>query len=358
MFKKVLFYIDSLQYGGAERVMANLCNSFCKLGKDIVLVNDIMPDANKPEYSLDINVRRYFLHGNNKKAKIRRIFALRRIVKKERPDIVISFLGSPNLRAILATFGLKTPLLVSVRNDPWIEYGRGLKRLLSRFLFSFAKGYVFQTEEASQYFSKKVRKKSIIIGNPIASVFFDKKWTGTKKEIAVVGRLQRQKNPLLALKAFKIVHEDCPDYKIVFYGDDELKTDVVETARELNLQDSVIIYGKTNRIADKLADSSLYLLSSDYEGMPNALLEAMAVGVPIVSTDCPCGGPRTIIINEDQGLLVRCNNPFEMAEAIKQILFDKEKQLKMSRYERERAKDFREEVIIDQWLQYIDGIVK
>lgn len=353
-----MFYIDCLQYGGAERVMANLCNLMADRMFDVVLINDIHSDETKKEYSIDKRVNRFFLDdGNIKNGFFKKVKIIRQYIKKEKPDAVIAFLGPPNYRAILASIGLKTKIIVSVRNDPTKEYGVGIKKIIANILFSFADGIVFQTKEASLYFSSLIRKRSAIIFNPVAQKFYSVLWNGKNKEIAVVGRLQRQKNPLLALKAFNLIQCDFPDYKIVFYGDDELKKDIIDKSVEYGIEDKVIIFGKAVDIEKRLADSKLFLLSSDFEGMPNSLLEAMAVGVPVVSTNCPCGGPRFIIQNENQGELVECNNAFSMANAIKGLLSDPKKMEKMSIFERERALDFKEDKVVDSWITFIDKVV-
>lgn len=362
MFDTILFYIDTMQLGGAERVMAILCNYFCHYSKRVILINDIIPDSDKPEYELNQRIERFYLSDyinptEKKNGKISRIKALRRLIIHEQPSAVISFLGPPNIRAIIATLGLKNKTIVSVRNDPFKEYGSGIKRIIAKCLFAFADGFVFQTEQASSYFSKKVQKKATIIFNPVDDKFYEVEWTGENKEVAVVGRLQPQKNPLLAVEAFSLLLKYYPDFKIVFYGDNELREDILKKGRELGIQESVVIFGKTKEVENKLAKSALFLLSSDYEGMPNALLEAIAVGVPCVATDCPCGGPKAIITNENQGILVECGNATMMAEAMRSILDDKQKQLVMSCEERKRAEEFRTHSIVSEWVNYIYSII-
>ena len=356
MNKTILLYIDSMQYGGAQRVMNNIAEYFINDNTNVVLVNDIIPSTKEPEYIIDQRIDRYYLDEGkpvHKNKNIYRIKKLRSLIKQVRPDVILSFLGPPNIRMLISSWGLNVKKYVSVRNDPYREYGTGLHKLFARSIFELADGCVFQTNEAAAYFSKCVQKKSQIIINPVNEKFYNVSWNGEKKEIAVVGRLQLQKNPLLALNAFSKIAPDFPDYKIVYYGDEELKDIIISKSKEYGIEKQVIIAGKVSDIENKLASSTIYLLSSDYEGMPNALLEAMAVGVPAIATDCPCGGPKTIISDKCYGILVPVRDAEKMSDAIRMLLNDIELMKRMSQSEKERAKDFRKDVIMHQWGQFL-----
>lgn len=357
--RKIAFYIDSMGLGGANRVMANLVSYFHSNGYDVCLINDVSLTGEDEEYPIPEGIKRYFIDDDGKHngfvgKQLHRLKAIRKIVKDNEAEVIVSFMGPPNIRMLLATLGMKVKKVVSVRNDPYREYGTGIKRFLARTMFGLADGCVFQTEEASQYFSKKVRKKSRIIVNPVNEKFYGVTWIGDKKEIAVVGRLQSQKNPLLALKAFRLIENEFPEYKLVYYGEGELKDEIVRKSKEYEIDSRVVVYGRVSDIESRLASSSAYILSSDYEGMPNALLEAMAVGVPVISTDCPCGGPKMIIKNVNQGLLVPVGNVDEIAEALKKILRNSYLREKMSGAEKERAKDFCINAIMPQWEKYFE----
>ena len=357
--KKLFLYIDSMQFGGAQRVMNNIGSYFVENSYEVTLINDIVPDPNAPEYEIDPRIHRVYLDEGNEEGKktknFYRIGKLRKYIKQHQPQVVLSFLGPPNIRMLIATIGLKIKKYVSVRNDPYREYGNGLHKIIANMVFCLADGCVFQTRDASMYFSKAVRKKSRIIVNPVNEKFYCIAWTGEKKEIAVVGRLQPQKNPLLALNAFAKVAREFPEYKLVYYGDEDLKSEIIDKSNEYGIENQVVVYGKASDIETKLATSTIFLLSSDYEGMPNALLEAMAVGIPVISTDCPCGGPRTVIENANQGILVPVGDAEKMAVALRKLLMNREIRLHMHREERERAKEFRFEKIMLEWKQYIEA---
>ena len=353
---KLMFYIDSMQMGGANRVMSILVNYFSSCGYDVVLVNDALPENGKPEYDISKTVKRVFLDSakKNKSFKnLKRIFSLRKVMKTEKIDTAISFMGPPNIRLALASLFLPTYTILSVRNDPNVEYGRGIKKIVANILFKIADKCVFQTEEASKYFGQSIRKKSSIILNPVDAKFFKNYWKPQNKEIVVVGRLQPQKNPFLALKAFSKVADVFKDYSLVFYGDDELSTEIIKMAYELNLSERVEIRGKTKNVENVMTSSALYLLSSNYEGLPNTLMEAMAVGIPVISTNCPCGGPSYLIQKNRDVSLVECGNEEQMAQSIKKILNDPDLQQMLSNDERNRAKEFDTFKILNQWQNII-----
>lgn len=354
--KKAILYIDSMQRGGAQRVMSVLSKFLSDRGIYTVLVNDIIPEEGKAEYSVDSRVHRVFLDKNTKPGKsknIARVIGLRRLVKKENPDVILSFMGPPNYRMLLATIGVQCRKVVSVRNDPYKEYGTGLKKWIARFIFRFANGCVFQTEEASAYFPAAVQKRGRIILNPVDPSFFNTTWEGEDKTILTVGRLYPQKNHALLLNAFAQVHEKYPEYKLKICGKGSEENNLKELASELGIDSFVSFMGEVDNVKDELKQSSCFVLSSDYEGLPNALMEAMAVGIPVISTDCPCGGPRTLIRNNENGILVSCGDANGLTDAIEKVISNKEKGIRLGQYGKESAARFRTETVMSEWLEYL-----
>lgn len=354
--KRLIFYIDAMYLGGANRVMANLANYFSGIVERAILVNDIRPEQGWEEYKIEPEVQRLFLQRkktNRLTKNIFRIFDLRRLVKKEKPDVIISFMGPPNIRMLIATIGLPVKKIVSVRNDPKFEYGTGVKRVAARMIFSLADGIVFQTKDAADYFPQSIRRKSKIIFNPVNPKFYDFHWKPGGKEIVVIGRLQPQKNPMNVLRAFEMIFNKTPEYTLDFYGDGELKKELEKYADKVGIAERVNFHGRTEHIEDVLQNAALFVLCSDYEGMPNALMEAMAVGVPVIATDSPCGGSRVLIENENQGILVPCKDSEKLADAMINILSDYTKQKIISKGASERAREFAPEKILYEWEEFI-----
>lgn len=354
--KKAILYIDSMQRGGAQRVMSVLSGFLSNRGVYTILVNDIIPDESKAEYSLDSRVHRVFLDRNRKPGRnknIARVIGLRRLVNEENPDVVLSFMGPPNYRMLLATIGMRCRKVVSVRNDPYREYGTGIKKWIAGFVFRFADGCVFQTEQASEYFPATVQKKGRIIFNPVDPSFFNTAWKGEDKTILSVGRLYPQKNHVLLLNAFAQVHKKHPEYKLKICGKGSEENNLKEMASKLRIDSFVSFMGEVGNVIDELKQGSCFVLSSDYEGLPNALMEAMAVGIPVISTDCPCGGPHTLIRNNENGILVPCGNANGLADAIEEVISNKEKRIRLGQYGKESAARFRTETVMGEWLEYL-----
>lgn len=353
---KVVFYIDCMGFGGAQRVMKNLTDRFSASG-DVVMVNDYAPTASAEEYELSDRVKRICLNESckspDKPGNRERISLLRKILISEKPDVAVSFLGPPNYRMLLASAGLKHKVIVSVRNDPDKEYGTGAKKALANALFRLADGVVFQTEDAASYFSESIRKKSEVIVNPVSPDFYEKKWNGSGKEIIAVGRLQPQKNPQLLLEAFIRIADQLPEYSLGYYGNGELRTTLEERAKASGLSDRIRFYGIRTDIPAIMENAGMFVLCSDYEGMPNALMEAMAAGVPVIATDCPCGGPRTLIRSEKEGRLIPVKDADSLAKAILELASDEKKRSDIGKNAAIRALDFSPDVIMKQWEAFI-----
>lgn len=354
---KLLFYIDSMQKGGANRVMANLTDFFANSGYDVVLVNDILSENRDLEYPLNPLVKRVILDVQNTSrafSNLKRIAKLRELIKTENPECVVSFMGPPNIRMLLASAFLKCRTVVSVRNDPTKEYGTSwIKRLIANVVFLLADGCVFQTEDAALYFNRWVRRKSKVIVNPVNESFYGVKRSDTPRNIVTVGRLYPQKNHKLLIDAFAKIADDFPEENLIIYGEGPLREEMEKQIADLQLMDRIFLPGSTSRVPEVLSEAKLFVLSSDYEGMPNALMEAMAVGVPVISTDCPCGGPKTLIQNEKQGVLVPVKNEMAMSEAMDRILSNENLQMNVSEEERNRSQDFIPEIVFKQWEDYM-----
>lgn len=355
--KKILFYIDSLQRGGAQRVMANLI-AFFSTKYNVVLVNDFIPIHQQLSYSIPDCVKRIYLRktvkGNSFVKNICRIFKLRKTLKKERPDVVLSFLGNPNKRLLLASFGLNCKKFVSVRNEPCHEYGkRKFDQWFASKLFSLADGIVFQTIEASNYFQKSIRDKSKIILNPISKCFYEAKRSVKDENVIAVGRFEAQKNHLLLLNAWMGIEKDFPEDKLIIYGDGPLRKVYEDYIIHNNLVNRVVLPGIVSDVPQILCSAKLFVLSSNFEGLPNALMEAMAVGVPVISTNCPCGGPKILIETDEQGRLVPCEDVVALQNAMKEILLSKDLREKIGLAAKLRAKSFEDDVIYAQWEDFL-----
>lgn len=355
VFMKILFYINTIQRGGAERVMCNLANRFSEQGNACVLVTSFF--ANN-EYDLSEKVKRIALflqkpaHGFVKRNYLL-VKRLRNVLRQEHPDMLISFMAEPNFRAIIASAGLKNKVVVSVRNDPNTEYKTFVTKMLAKLLFRFADGVVFQTEEAQKWFSKYVQKKSAIIFNQVDKEFYDTKCERERHDVVTTGRLVPQKNHKLLIRAFADIADKVSD-NLIIYGEGELRSELKEMISELHMENRVFLPGTIENVAETIIAAKLFVLSSDYEGMPNSLMEAMALGLPCVSTDCPCGGPRELFGEYGEGRLVACGDASALAATIQQKLEHQED----GATERMLARRFAPDDVNRRWAAYITAIVE
>ncbi|MBQ8797848.1 MAG: glycosyltransferase family 4 protein [Oscillospiraceae bacterium] len=355
--KRLMFYINTLGTGGAERVMSQLAAHFCRDGYDVFFVTSF-PIAG--EYPLEQGVTRLHLEekeiaGSRIKRNVTRIAKLRKLCKKYRPDVLIAFMQEPNFRAILAAIGLPVKTVISVRNDPNREYAGKVGRFVGKYILPMADGCVFQTEQAKAWFPEKLQKKSKIIFNEVAEGFFEVE-RNYVKNVITVGRLTEQKNHPMLIRAFAKIADKYPEQKLLIYGKGDKKEQLESLIRELGMEDRVLLMGATTDVPGVLAKAQTFVLSSDYEGMPNALMEALAVGVPSISTACPCGGPEMLIANEQNGLLVSVRDEVALASAMDRLLGDPTFAQQMGVAARERAKQYMPEEIFEQWGNYISGV--
>lgn len=351
----ILFNMGSLKKGGAERVASNLCNFLVK-DNDISIMTSIKENS---YYKLNNNINLYNLDENRPeknflKKNIKRLKKMNLLVKKIKPDIIISFLPEPSYRILfLKIFNPNIKVIVSVRNDPKVEYSSIKNRMIMKLLYPLADGFVFQTQEAKEYFSKKIQDKSVIIPNPINEEFICEPYTGKREKIIVtVGRLEKQKNHKMLIEAFSKLPEELNEYKLIIYGEGSLRPELEKQIKELNLSDRVFLPGQVDDIKNKIYKASLFVLSSDYEGMPNALMEAMALGIPCISTDCPCGGPRFLICSNKNGILVKINNSEKMENKIEYILKNENIRNKMGREAIKIREDLNPDNINNEWKKF------
>lgn len=357
--KKIMFYINAIHDGGAERVMVNLAKYFSENGYDTTLVTSFQDTW---EYPLAPTVRRLTLEETEiKQSRIKRnlsrIKKLRDLCKSEKPDILVSFMEEPNFRAILATWGLPVKTLVSVRNDPIKEYAGKLGWFVGKVLLPMADGCVFQTSDAQKWFPKRLQKKSKIIYNAVKEDFYNVNRTPVRGEIVTCGRLTEQKNHAMLINAFAEVQKKYPFATLKIYGDGNLKDKLQKQIDDLGLSSTAHLMGATSDVIKALQTADLFVLSSDYEGMPNALMEAMAAGVPCISTDCPCGGPRELL-SDNKSWLSNIGDEEKLVAHITELFVNHLNKEKNSCSMRKLAEKFAPEKIMDEWRCYLDSLVE
>lgn len=309
--------------GGAERVIAQLANYFTE--KDISC-RIITTENGEVMYPLHekIDIVAIGKKSNNKVIdRILRYKTIRIVVQKNKPDVVLTMPEDTGIYAILALIGTGIPVYVSERNNPWVMPDVKITRLLRKVAYPFAQGIIFQTQMAKSFFPQYIQKKGVVLQNPVDATRIPEPYIGERKKVfSAVGRLEPQKNFPMLIRAFSEFHKREKDYKLVIYGEGRERINIENLIKELHLENSVSLPGRNKDVLNCINDCAAFILSSDYEGMPNALIEAMCMGMPVISTDCPSGGPREIIENEKNGLLIPVNDELRMTQAMFNIIKD------------------------------------
>lgn len=332
----IAMLIGSLSRGGAERVLVNLADYFVNEGYRVTMVTQYRLED---EYPLNEKVSRIIsdISGEETtKSRIinfaRRFRKLRNIWKKEKPDVILSFIGKNNMMAILTSRFLKIPVAVSVRAEPSEEYYNSWMRFMARHLFARADRVILQTRRCFEFFPEKVRRKAVILRNPISGGFFRERYEGEReKSIVAVGRVDENKNHELLIRAFAGIAREFPDYKLIIYGEGDLRDRLGKLACRLGLSDRILLPGSIENVAEAIYKSAIFVLSSNSEGVPNTLIEAMLMGLAVIATDCPCGGPADLIESGYNGFLVPVKGTEEMKEKLRFLLNNLQTADKMGR---------------------------
>lgn len=363
--KKIVFHLNCLEQGGAERVVSNLANQFSLEGYEVLVATEWQGEN---EFALEKAVRRVHVGLRPEDEKKMRLFKiwlrikyLRRFLKEEKPDIAIAFAHKANYRMLTATIGMKLPVIISVRTDPVGHYDSLMDRIRIPLLFPRAAGCVFQTQGQKEFFPEYLQQKSRIILNPVNDKYLNvERPSKIEKTVVQSGRLVDFKNQPMLIRAFLKVHEKHPDYSLKIYGGDSgdgTREILEQIIRENRAEEFVKLMGGSDSLEKELPSASVYAFSSDWEGLPNALLEAMALGMPIVATDCPCGGPRTVMTHEENGLLVPIKDEDAMAKGICRLIEDRKLAERLGQNARKISERINGRAITDEWRTYIEDVI-
>lgn len=319
---KVLFVNHCLTGGGSEKAMTSLANYFAAQGFEVEM---LLLSEQPRTYSVNekIKIKECYcpIDGNKIVWHFKRIKTIREAIKKSEAPVIITFMWDISMNVILACAGLRKKIIASERCDPHNE-PRKLMWLAMHFILPFADMTVFQTPMVQSYYPRRVQRRSVVIPNAIADNIPepDRNPAKIKKEIIGVGRFAEQKNFEMLINAFAEVYRKYPDYKLIIYGDGPLRSKYEDLIIRLGLSDAVRLPGYLQDVNERMSYATLYVNSSNYEGISNAMLEAMAMGIPCICTDCPVGGASLIIRNEYNGLLVPVGDSKILAEAIFKLM--------------------------------------
>ncbi len=324
MKKEITFVIGQMGLGGAERVISVLANNFSKKNIKVNLITVIKDEI---EYNLDSSIVYYNISSSHKFKLFRiidKILKLRKLMNNIEGQTVVAFLNGPILYTLVATMFTSKKVYVSERNNPFMEPSNKILRFVRDLSYYFAYKVVFQTKDAQTYFSSFIQKKSVIIENPIEENLPDRFIGQRRNEIVLACRLDKQKNIKMFIDAFNLLSKEYPEYTAVVYGEGPLRSELEEYIKNLGLSERIFLPGFCKNLHNKMLDCAMYVSSSDYEGISNSMLEALALGIPSIVTDCPIGGAKMVIENNINGVLIPVGDYQALYMAMKKIIDDKQ----------------------------------
>ncbi len=345
--------IKYLEYGGAFKMFLWVAKVLAQRGFDVTILTylpnqtSVVPDRVKL-------IEKDLSHSGF----IGKTWQIRKAIKEQAPDICISFLLDANIYCILGCLGMKTKSLVCERNDPYKPHYYKLKLL--KPLFAWADGSVFQLAKARDYYSN-IKVPTAIIPNPIRenSVKVSKAFLERENVISTLARIDLfQKRQDVLIKSFAVFYKKHPEYILKIWGDgpDKDESIVKNLIKELKLEDSVVLAGVTDKSSEVIVDTKFFVLSSDFEGIPNALIEAMSAGLPCISTDCSPGGASLLIKDGINGLLVPIGSIEKLAEMMCWMVEHPKEADKLGQEAIKISEIFSEEKISEMWINYIERL--
>lgn len=355
--KHIIIFCGSLQAGGAERVISEITRKL-KLYYDITIV---LYYSREIFYQIDPEIK---ILEIEKVAKSKKLIAkalwIRRYVKTICPDCVVSFLAPFNVFIFYSLLFTNIPLILCERNDPRYFSNIWILNKLRDIAYRYTSGLVFQTHMCQNFFSDYIRNKSVIINNA-CFVPEDKLGIGLttekKRKIVSVARLHRSKNIPMLIRAFSFLHYNTEYnlHRLVIYGDGPEKEKLIDLTHLLKLDDYIEFPGKVENIFDAISDAELFVLPSNYEGMPNALMEAIAVGLPVISTKV--SGAEELIDDGINGYIVDVGDEESLRLKMQILLSNLSLRESMGKKSVEHSRQYNLNYIIQDWKVYINKII-
>lgn len=350
----VLIVANNLLPGGAERVIVQLLNNWVEEGIDCSL---IAINQTEHYYTLSDKIKFYELgrlSSNPILNKLKKYQNVRKIVKSVSPDIVLSLPEEIGIYVTGALLGTKIPVVVSERNNPWVMPNKKITRFLRTLLYPFTAGLIFQTRQAASFFSEKIQKKGVILPNPLDLSRIPMPYEGEREKIIVgAGRLEPQKNFFLLIDAFAEFYKTHPDYKLEIYGEGSLRQELESYSKFKIPERNFAFPGRVTDLPERMRKSAAFVLSSDFEGVPNVLIEAMAMGVPSVSTDCAPGGAAELIDNGVNGFLVPIGDEKELAAKMSELVDHADIAERFSKESIAIKEKLDANIVCERWLDFL-----
>ena len=360
---KILFFVPALNSGGAERVVATIANALSDEGDTIEILT---LNTEQSFYSINKEIKIVGMNEVITTSGIKRKLSIPFVeysrmqkyvkeVKSFNPDVVISFLYTTNVLSILAKRRVNVPLIISERSDP-SQYGR-MQQSICKTLYPKSDRIVCQGKIVARFY-ELCKGKCTIIPNPINQKSVGSFKKEKKHRVVTVGRLISAKNHKLLIDAFYQIKDKYPDYTLEIYGEGGLKDSLQKQINSLGLNNRVFLMGSKQNVIAELSDAACFVLSSTYEGFPNVLIEAMATGLPVISTDFPSGIAQELITDSENGFLIETENKDQLIEALDKMLSDNKLQITFGEKNLGVIEKYSEENIANRWKALCEDVIK
>lgn len=348
------FYIRKANFGGGERMKLTLIRDFTSFGNKIYIFAHSKEEIDKLSLEKELQYSTILLPKKNNHF-IQLLFDLVHIFKAYRNNkIHFQILFGFSVRFMLCSSLSKVHTIVYPVVDPKFVKKRIKYWLRSTTCLSMCHGVIFQTEVIKQRYPKYIQRKSTTIPNPIMDDNFPAILNERKNRIISVGRLSEEKNLALLIKSFANISP--LDYTLHIYGDGPEKNKLLQLISELSMNDKIFLEGHVINVSEKLIEGRIFVLCSNYEGMPNALIEAMAMGLACISTKFPSGAAEELIYDNYNGILIDVNSQVQLESALQSLIYDYNKVDNLGKNAQYVREALSKDLIIKRWIDFINSV--
>lgn len=349
---KIVFVNPSLKFGGSERVIALLANHFFSLGHVVTIVTTDREEESF--FYLEPGIKRIGILKSLPKSpflslyrKMMALKFLRKTILGEKPDIVYSFQEVNSIYTMISLIGVNLYTVIAVRNHPAYKKLSFFQSLLRKLFYKKANEIVVQTKAIEEWFKEHLDIQSTVIANPVNKE--NKKRDNSEvKVIYACGRLVPQKGFSDLIRIFHELHNH-KDWKLKILGDGKQKEFLSKQISDLDLEGTVILEGAVDAPLEYYKEGGVFAFTSEFEGFPNSLCEAMASGMAVVSYDCP-SGPSDLIVDGKNGFLVPQGDEGTFKEKLKLLISDEALRMKLGKEAKKIRETLAIEKIAQQWL--------
>ena len=402
MKKKVVMVMPHMVGGGAERVAAQIMNKLNERGYDtrfiltsakknevvrsdlnekteLIILTEEMKAETAGQKLAHLPARAYstifgklyekqgkFVPASIGKATIEwqyhREIAWLRNYFKQNPDMTVIVFLQPSIPiTLLAANHLPNRVILSERGNPQLLMKKRYGRKFIEKYYQWAYKIVFQTDDAKNVYPQNIAEKGVVISNPIKANLPESYHGERNKYITTFCRISPEKDLLTLLKAFYLVHQKHPDYQLKIIGDAineneiQYKQELLDYIQKHEIINYIVFKPFTKHVHEEIIHDAMYVNSSVTEGLSNAMLESMAIGLPVICTDCPIGGAKDTIQNGVNGILVPVGNSEAMCEAMKRIVENEKLSINLTKNAKRIRDDLRLDKVVDQWEILIES---